>query len=377
MMTRFLIPAVIVLLSLIGAYALIATAPALEPDRPEPVAVAVRVTEVTPGPVQLLVSSQGTVTPSTETELIPEVSGRVEWLSPSLVNGGYFERGDVLLRLETQDYEDALDRAAATLARTEAEQQHAAYEHERMQQLETRQLASRSQFEDALRALRVAQAARKEAQVAFDQAERDLQRTQLRAPFSGLIKREAVDIGQFIGRGNAIATLYATDEVEVRLPIADRQLAFISLPVARGALPPEQQPKVTLRANYAGRALTWNGTVVRTEAEIDSASRMVHVVARVANENSPTPLSVGLFVSAEIEGLAVDDIVVLPRSALRNQNEVMVVDADNRLSFRTIKPLRMYRDELFVQGGLSAGERVCVSPLQTAVDGMRVQPVSG
>lgn len=378
MMVKFLIPLLIVVVALFGGYALLATSPKLEPTRPEPIAATVRVLEVTPKPVQLRVNSQGTVSPSTESELIPEVSGRVVWISPSLVNGGYFQAGDVLLRLEEKDNRSSVARARATLTRTEAEFEHARFEHQRLKSLEARQLTSRSQLENALRALRVSEASMQDAKVSFEQASRDLGRTQISAPFTGLVRRESVDIGQFVSRGNPVATLYASDQVEVRLPIADRQLAYLNVPVgARGALPVDLQPDVSLSAEYAGQQLTWRGKIVRTEAQIDTASRMVHVIAKVTNDEQAAPLSVGLFVKAEIQGLLVDDVVVLPRIALRNDNQVLVVDQEDRLYFREIDPLRLYQDELYVRGGLAAGERVCISPLQTAVDGMPVNPVAG
>ena len=102
---------------------------------------------------------------------------------------------------------------------------------------------------------------------------------------------------------------------------------------------------------------------------------MVHVIARVSNEEQKAPLSVGLFVDADIEGLLAKDVVVLPRTALRNGNRLLVVDDDNKLRYRDIEPLRLYRDEVLIKSGLRAGERVCLSPLQTAIDGMPVNPV--
>ena len=376
MMRRFFIPGLIVIASIFGALTLMATSPKLEPSVPEPVAATVRVVEVQPQSIQLTVHSQGTVAPNTETELIPEVSGRVEWISPSLVNGGNFEVGDELLRLEDRDYRSTLKRADAALSRAEAEYEHAQFEFERLESLEARQLISRSVMENSLRASRVAEATLQEARAGQAQASRDLERTRIRAPFTGLVRRESVDIGQFVSRGTAFATVYASADAEVRLPIADRQLAFLNLPVGiRGELPENLQPEVTLSAEYAGQRLEWYGRIVRTEAQIDTVSRMVQVVARIDNEGQTAPLSVGLFVNAEIQGLIADDIVRLPRVALREGNNVLVVDEGNRLRFREVDPLRLYQDEVLIRGGLSSGERVCVSPLQTAVDGMPVNPI--
>jgi RND family efflux transporter MFP subunit len=377
MMRKFVIPALVVIASIFGAVTLLATSPQLEPSSIEPIAAAVRVQEINPEPIQLTVHSQGTVVPNTESELIPEVSGRVIWKSPALVNGGYFEAGEPLLRLEDNDYRSTLARARSALTRAEAEFEHARFEYQRLKSLEEKQLASQSQIENQLRGYRVAEAALQDARAAFNQASRDLARTEIKAPFTGLVRKESVDIGQFASRGMSIATIYAGDQAEIRLPIADRQLAFLNLPLGhRGELPADQQPNVTLTADYAGRTLSWQGKIVRTEAQIDTSSRMVHVIARVTNEEQDVPLNVGLFVNAEIEGLLVEDVVVLPRNALRNGNRVLVVDDENRLHYRDIEPLRLYRDQVLIQSGLETGERVCISPLQTAIEGMPVNPIS-
>ena len=298
-------------------------------------------------------------------------------MSPKLVAGGYFAEGETLARVDALDYKNTQDRAQATMVRAEAEQQHARFEFQRLKSLAERKLVSRSQLENALRASRVADAALKDARVNFEQARQNLERTEIKAPFTGLVRSENVDIGQFISRGSPIATLYASDQVEVRLPIADRQLAFLNLPpTLRGELPTELQPNVTLETEYAGQRLVWEGKIVRTEAEIDISSRMVQLVARVDQAKNTAPLAVGLFVEAEIEGLSAEDIYVLPRSALRNDNQVLVVDADNKLNFRSIDTLRLYQDNVLIREGLNAGDKVCISPIQTAIEGMSVNPVA-
>ena len=376
MMRTFIIPLIIVVVFIFGAAGLMATAPVLEPTAKKPVPTTVRIVEVEPKSVRLMVNSQGSVMPSTESQLIPEVSGRVVWMSPNLVAGGYFTEGQLLVRVDDVDYRNSLERAQATLERAEAEEQHARYEYQRLESLAERNLTSRSQLENSLRAQRVAGANLRDARANYEQAQESLDRTQMSAPFTGLVRSEAVDIGQFISRGSAIATLYASGQVEVRLPIADRQLAFLDLPpTLRGELPEGLRPKVTLTTEYAGQQLVWQGEIVRTEAEIDVSSRMVQLVARVPNIDGQTPLTVGLFVNAKIEGLLAEDIVTLPRSALRNNGQVLVVDTDNKLQFRTIKQLRLYQDNVLVKSGLSLGERVCLSPLQTAIEGMTVSPI--
>jgi RND family efflux transporter MFP subunit len=377
MIRIIVIPSAIVIAFLFGAATLMATAPELEPSSIKPVPVTVRVQNVDMEAIQLKVHSQGSVVPSTVSQLIPEVSGRVTWTSPNLVAGGYFAAGQELARIDELDYKNARDRAKAALNRAKAEVEHARFEYGRLKSLAERKLTSRSALENGLRAYRVSQAAFEDATVSFEQAEENLNRTVLRAPFDGLVKSENVDIGQFAARGQAIATLYASDIVEVRLPIADRQLAFLNLPSLRtGNLPETRQPSVTLTAEYGGRTLNWAGKIVRTEAEIDTASRMVQLVARVETQADQPGLSVGLFVNAEISGIAVEDVVVLPRSSLRNENQVLIVDGENKIRFRTVTPLRLYQDSVLIADGLVEGDRVCVSTLQTAIEGMNVNPIS-
>ena len=377
MIRTFVIPTAIVLLFLSVAATLMATAPVLEPANDTPTPLTVRVRTIETESIELKVHSQGSVVPSTVSQLIPEVSGRVTWTSPNLVAGGYFEADQELARIDDLDYRNAQDRANAALKRATAEVEHAKYEYGRLRSLAERKLVSRSALENGLRAYRVTQAAFEDAQANSEQAQENVKRTVLRAPFTGLVRAENIDIGQFASRGQPIATLYANDVVEVRLPIADRQLAFLNLPPLRnGNFPEDMQPTVKLSADYGGQTREWFGKIVRAEAEIDTSSRMVQLVARVESAEDSQDLSVGLFVTAEIAGLAVENIVRLPRSAIRNDNQVLVVDTENRLRFRDIQPLRLYKDNVLINAGLIPGERVCVSTVQTAIEGMAVNPVA-
>ncbi len=376
-MLKKLTPIIILISAAAVAFVLITNRRTLQPSAPQPVATAIRVMTVDPAPVQLRVHAQGTVSPRTETQLVPEVSGNVVWVSPNLVPGGYFEAGEQLLRIDGRDYMANLRRAEASLARAEADNELAQFELTRAEELAGRQLISRSEYEERIRSARVAETSVADAQLVVQTARNDLDRTILTAPFAGLVRSEQVDIGQFINRGNSIAEVYATDALEVRLPIADQQLAYLNVPLdQRGEMPPESAPKVSLTAEFAGRKQAWTGYLARTEAQIDPGSRMVYAIARVQAEDADQAAPpVGLFVQAEIEGIAEDDIVVLPRSAMRDDDQVLVVDTENRLHFRTVEILRVYRDEVYVSAGLERGEIVNISPLQTVVEGMRVQPI--
>ncbi|MCH7742305.1 MAG: efflux RND transporter periplasmic adaptor subunit [Proteobacteria bacterium] len=368
----------IIFFAIIIAYGLLATAPQPEQIEPEEVATAIRVIRIKKQSIQLEVLSQGNVLPRIQSELIPEVSGRVKWMSPKLVSGGYFDKDEILLSIDDRDYRSSVARHQARVTRAKAEDEHARFELRRMQELVKNKLTSQSSLENALRNERVAQATLVEARISLEQAQRDLWRTEIRAPYEGLVRTERVDLGQFITRGQSVASIYASDSVEVRLPLADRQLAYLDLPLGyRGELTDALSPEVVLSTTYGGQRYEWIGKLVRTEAEIDSKSRMINAIVRVDNkfDDGHPPLPIGLFVAASIKGRTVDNIVSLPRAALRNQNQVLIVDKNNRLRYRSVEVMRFEKDKVIISAGLEDGEVVSISPIQTVVDGMRVEPV--
>lgn len=352
--------------------------PVLEPEPYEALAPTVRVTRASAGDEYLRITSQGTVQPRSQSELIPEVNGRVVWISPALIGGGSFQHGDALLRIDDADYRTAVQRADATLKRAEVEYEYAADELERLKSLHQRQLASQQQLDNARRGAQVADANLVESRAALEQAQRDLARTELQAPFDGLVRSERVDLGQFVTRGQSIGTIYATDYMEVRLPIATDQLVYSGLPIStRGQIPESLRPPVTVYAYLGDLRLEWEGQLMRLEAEIDERSRMLYGVTRLRQDlNASRPiLPAGSFVQAEIRGRKVEQVIRLPRSAMRDDNQVLVIDADNRLQFRQVSILRLEHDDMLIDDGLEEGELVCISPLQTVVDGMAVKPV--
>jgi len=337
---------------------------------------AIRAMTVVKESLRLKIRSEGTVTPKTQTNVIPEIKGRVTWISPNLVVGGYFQAGDLLVTIDAADYEARTGLAQAQLLRAEAELEHKRFELQRLQTLIKDNLVSQSNLENAARAHKIAKANVIESKINLAQAERDLSRTKITAPFEGMVRSESIDIGQFVQQGTPIASIYASDAVEVRLPIVNAQLAYLDpANLQRGELDPATAPMIRLTARYAGTSFVWRGQLARTEGEIDAQSRMITAVARVRQDNqSPDvpPLQVGAFVAAEIEGQYLDDIVRLPRAALRPNSQVLIIDGDNRLRFRAVNVLRLENDFVLIDSGLESGEVVNLSPIQTVVDGMRV-----
>lgn len=377
---RYLGPAVVVVAGIALAALIIATGPDLDTQsRPEEIP-AVQTMEALPQPVRMTVTAHGTVMPKTESSLVAEVSGRVISVSPAMVSGGFFAEGDVLVEIERIDYEVALEQSRANLASAQSELVNAEKAYQRQDELTETQSVSESQRDEALNRLTIARASLREAKARIERAQRDLERTRLVAPYDGRVRTERIDAGQFVNRGESIATLYSIDFAEVRLPVRDEDLAFLSLSLARTTGSESTMPEVVLRAPFAGLARSWPAIVVRTEGELDPDTRMVNLIAQVARPydqpGGTPPLTVGLFVEAEIIGRTFDDIIAVPRSALQAGERLYVVDADGRLASRDVDVLRLSGQTAYLRGGIVAGETVCLSFLTGAIEGQRVRPVA-
>ena len=348
------------------------------PEIPVPVIRAVPVTLQT---LRLTVMSQGTVAPRTQTTLFPEIAGRVLEVSPSLADGGFFEAGAELLRIDPTDYrlqvvqaEAQIAQAQLTLETEEAQAEVARREWESLGEGEARPLLRR------VPQIARARAALSSAQAALAQAERNLEKTRIAAPFAGRVLRKNVDIGQYVTPGTSVATIYSVDYAEIRLPLPDEDLAYVDLPLSyRGGGSQKRQPVVLLRAEFGQRQHSWTGRIVRTDGTIDPRTRMIHAIAQVADpygrgpDPDRPPLAVGMFVEAEIQGRLMQDVVALPRAALRGEDQVLVVDSESKLRFRRVSVVRLERERVLIDSGLAEGELVSLATLATVVDGMKVR----
>ncbi len=382
-LAKRVLPIALLLAGILAAMALVRARPPVVTAVPEVIVPLVRVVSVREQPVSMDVTALGTVLPRTETTVAAQVAAEVTAISPSFEVGGFFEQHEILVSLDQRDYQLAIERAGALVAqnqlrltREQAEARVAAEEWHDLGQGEADPLALREPQMAEARALLAA------AEAELGQARLDLERTRIRAPFTGRIREKMVDVGQYLTPGYEVATIHAIDYAEVRLPVPDQQLAFLDLPLTyRDGSPPVRGPEAILSARFTGRRYSWRGRIVRTEGELDSRRRMIHLVARVEDpygrggELGRPPLAVGLFVEARIAGRTADRALVLPRSALRGEDQVLVVDGEQRLRFRTVELLRIQDEHAIVGGGLETGEQVCISPLDEVVDGMRVRTV--
>ena len=379
LLRRYIGPVLIVAGGFLLAIVIIATGPRPDRQARPPDAPSVQTVEAVKTTAQLTVTAHGTVVPKTESNLVAEVSGRVVAVSPSMVSGGFFSKGDVLIEIERIDYEAALEQARAALASAESELANAELTFNRAEELAATQSVSQADLDMALNQLNVARAALRQASAALAQAERDLERTRVTAPYDGRVRSESVDTGQFVSRGESIATLYSTDYAEVRLPVKDQDLAFLPFSLARTDPPSAVKTRAILRAEFAGGMHAWEADVVRTEGELDPLSRVVNVIAQVADPYEPEegapPLTIGLFVEADIVGKHVEDVLVVPGTALQAGNRLYVVDTNNRLSFRDAEVVRLTAETAYLRVDVSDGERICVTALDDAIEGQSVRPV--
>lgn len=372
----------LVILGVVGYLVLTAQKPELKKIKPPVPKPMVRTINVTQGPQVVNIKGEGTVQPLREIQLIPQVSGKVVFMSEALVNGGQFRKGDTLLRIDPADYRLAVTLAQAKVKDSESKLKLAEEESAAARE-EWRLLHAEDPYkrrEPPPLVLKEPQYAAAKAKLAADRADLqkaqlNLERTELKAPFNGRVGEETVDLGQYVSPGQSLATLYSTEAAEIVVPLEDKYLSWFHVP---GFTPGNSKKgsSATVRATVAGRERTWSGRVVRAEGKLDERTRMVNVVVRVDNPyKTKPPLAVGLFVAVEISGQTLPQATVIPRSALRQEDVVWVVDNDNRLNFRQVEVATRQQDEVIVKDGLQNGDAVVVSPLQVVTNGMAVSPV--
>ncbi|EGN74312.1 RND family efflux transporter, MFP subunit [Idiomarina sp. A28L] len=328
--------------------------------------------------VQFSVPAQGNVMPRHATQITAEVTGRIAWVSPKFVAGGFFTAGEPLLRIDEFDYATAHEEAKANLARAQAS---LAEERARGQvaEAEWRSIEAGQIPDLGLRRPQIASelANLQSAQARLAQAERNLERTEIKAPFAGVLQARNVNLGQYISVNTNVGTLFGTDLAEVRIPLSDFDLALVDVPT--GIQPDYIGPVVRLFANIGGRSQEWMGTLVRTEGVVDPDRRVTFAVVQVEDpynrisQQHPEPLTFGRFVQAEVKGINVPELIELPRYAVNSNQQVWVITAERTLEQRVVNVYRRINDSVYVSSGLEDGERVMLTQLQTPLNGMRVR----
>ena len=341
---------------------------------------AVDVITVQPEAFQVIIKSQGNVTPKTQINLVSQVAGRVEFVNSDYANGGFFKAGEKLLQVEPADYEFSVVRARAQLAKA---QEQVALEQGRSRQAkrEWRDLGDSAANALFLRQpqLKSAQASLESAKADLRKAQLDLERTAISAPFPGRIRQTFADVGQYVNPGTPIAQVYSTVVVEIRLPLSDRQATLIDLPQNYNDNTGNTYPAVTLRSTLGDEVYEWRGKIVRTDASVDIQSRMIFAVAEVKNPFKSDPdgfrpaLNIGLFVEAEISGKTIPSAARIPKAAVYKGNQVLVLNESDQMFYKKVNVIQSDLEHVTTVG-LDPGTRVVVSRVPLAIAGMKVIP---
>ena len=311
------------------------------------------------------VRTQGTVRPRTETVLSAEVSGTITSISPDFVAGGVFKAGETLMRIDPTNYRVAVDKAEALVNQRQIEFDGA-------KKLRSQGYRAESELASAAAALASAKAE-------LVRAKRDFERTYIRLPYEGIVRVKETDIGQFVNPGSRLGVVFATDFAEVRLPLTDLDLAFVDLPdlVEITASGDGAGPMVTLTAVQKGVEKRWRAQIVRGEGVVDERSRVTYAVARIEDpyrlHSDGTPLPMGTFVAASIDGSEILSVMRVPQSAVRGSDQLLFIDAENKLRIRKVDIVRSDAEFAYVRSGATAGERVVLTALEAPINGMALR----
>jgi RND family efflux transporter MFP subunit len=379
------LPVVILVAGLLVMRTLIANRPAPEKRVRENPGALVQTVPAVVHERQATITSSGTVQPGQEVTVSLQVSGRITQVAPGFVAGGFFRAGELLFGVESIDYELAVERAKADVAKArteitvlESRARIARQEWDRLNaksDLEPNPLVLyEPQLEDAKANLAATLAALK-------QAELDLSRTRIKAPFNCRVRSEQVGLGQYVKAGSDVALLASVDTAEIYVPLPLDEIPWVMLPGRQGG---ESASKATVRVTIANRIYHWPGRVDRSLGEVDPQSRMARVVVVVDNPYMHTrqgkadtvDLEVGMFVELAIHGKTMENIVVLPRKVLHDNSTVWVMDNDQKLRIRKVEVVRFEKDDVWIGTGLAEGDRVVLTMLTGAADGMKLRPAA-
>tara|TARA_Y100000994_G_C15703423_1_gene446242 strand:+ start:3877 stop:5034 length:1158 start_codon:yes stop_codon:yes gene_type:complete len=372
-------PLIIILFGLLICVLMIIFRPEVTPDAvkfPDPF---VQIKKISPSSINIIIKSQGSIIPQKESQIFPEIIGPVIYVSSKLYEGSSFNKGDILARIDSKDYELDIKSAESTLAAAktklsfeEAESNSAREEWEKIGSGEPGDLTLR------IPQLNQAKSAVEAAQANLERLKRNLDKTIIKAPYDGLVRKKNIDIGTVVSPGYLLASVYATDYVEVKLPIPDEDLAFLEIPLDGTEIDMQNQSQVNLMGSFGGEKIIWNGRIVRMEAEIDPKSRMAILIARVSSpydlSKYKIPLRVGQFVEAEIVGKKFNNLYTLNRELIKNTNQVVIVnELDSTLEFRSVNIIRYVDDNALINKGLNNEVPICITNLDVMYNGMKVQ----
>lgn len=378
----FVLPVLVLMAAIVGFIAMGAFKPTPEEKEDVVKAIPVLTANTSQEDVTLSVDVQGEVQPRTKINLVPQVGGLITYMSPKFIEGGQFNKGDLLVRIEPTEFDLRVTQARAEVAQAETQ----------LSRETSESLIARQDWEELGRSgdqsplsLREPQMAEAKARLAsanarLAEAELQLKRTSLYAPFTGRVTIRHIDQGEFVSVGTRLGEIYSTDVMDVRLPMTNEDLRRAGLTLGFEASKNNPGLPVILSANVAGNYSQWDGRIVRTDSHFDSRTRVLYAYVEVedpfgAGADNGTPLAPGIFVNAAIAGQKLQGALVIPRAALRGEDKVYIANADETLSIKTVSVMSSNRDQAILGGGLLTGDRVITSPIRGVADGMKIEVV--
>lgn len=383
-MKKILIPVVVLIITFMLSQVIIKNPPKSQRGKAAASAqITVETLQLSPQSYQVMLSSFGTVKPRTKSMLVAQVSGEINEVSRQFRDGGFFEKGDVLVHLDDRDHRAEVKINQSSLL---SAQQVLLEEKARAKQalIDWQRLGNGAQ--PSALVLREPQLAAAQAQVLSAQAKLEkalllLERTKVTAPYAGRILKKHVDLGRVVVNNTQLADIYAIDYVEIRLPINNKDLSFMKFPEQyRHSDSEVSGSKVTLTSNLIGQQ-TWQGQIVRTEGAIDENSQQLYIVAQIddpydASNDKVAPIKIGQYVNAQITGSTIEQALVIPNSAIYQGSYVYIVEHLNGkqvLKRKDIKIRWQNNHDAVIESGLEFEEQLVLTPLGQVSSGTAVK----
>lgn len=372
---KIILPIIIIVVGVIAAKQLVNMKRAPHKAEKTLQGILVKVVEVKKENIPVTISSTGIVQPRSMIDITPQVNGKITWVAPNFVAGGFFKEGDRLFSLEKDDYQLALEKAGAEMAQAELEfarvESQASIARQEWQTLNPdTQPSPLVVYEPQVKSAKARIAS---ASANIRKAQLDLKRTTLYAPFDCRIRSESIDLGQYVRSGSPVAKIAGTSVAEVIVPLSPGELQWLEIPGS----------KSTVIFSGTEMQKQWQGQIVRSLGEVDSQNRMVAVVVSVDDpyelkktDHGKLALAEGMFVTVVIKGRVLKNTIEIPRSGLRDDSTIWLADSENKLLIRPVKLIRKTRDSVIIAEGLEEGERVIVTGVNGAANGMELRIIS-
>lgn len=374
---QWLLVVIIVFTGVIITKKLIATKPRIKKVRPKELAPIVKVEKIKLGPITIEINGDGTVSPSKKIDIVPQVSGKAIYVSENLVRGGRFKKDELLIKIDDSDYLAALAMAEADLKAQQA----------KLRQLKEESEEARKEWNDInpnlpppalllkLPEIEATEAALEAARASVHRARLDLQRTEIKAPFSGVVMNENVDVGQYLRAGQSVGQIFSDEKVEIRVYLNDRDVGYIKIPGFNTEI--KKGSTAVAETTIGGHFQKWTGYVERAEI-VDEKTRTIPVVVAIKDPyKTLPPLSVGTFVRVRIKGYTLDRAVLIGKEAIQWTEQgtpfVWIVDKEKRLRRRIVNLQRSVNGKYIITEGLNDGEEVVITPPPVATEGMKVR----